>query len=110
MTVAIERGDIRVVEAKFVAGAVDAQSLPPPTLVEVAFSGRSNVGKSSVLNALMQRRGLARTSNTPGCPRQLNVFEVRCAAGLAASFVDLPGYGWARRSKVERKQWQEMIE
>jgi GTP-binding protein len=100
----------RVVDAKFVAGATDLQQLPPPTLLEVAFAGRSNVGKSSLLNTLMQRKGLARTSNTPGCTRQLNVFDVRCADGLAVRFVDLPGYGWARRSKVERTQWQEMIE
>jgi GTP-binding protein len=100
----------RVVDAQFVAGATDAQSLPPPTLLEVAFAGRSNVGKSSLLNALMQRKGLARTSNTPGCTRQLNIFEVRCADGLAVRFVDLPGYGWARRSKSERTQWQAMIE
>jgi GTP-binding protein len=100
----------RVVDAKFVAAAVDAESLPPPTFVEVAFAGRSNVGKSSLLNAMMQRRGLARTSNTPGCTRQLNVFEVRCADGLALRFVDLPGYGWARRSKTERGEWQELVE
>src|SRR5579862_9263712 len=102
--------EIRVVDAKFVAGAVDLASMPPPTLVEVAFAGRSNVGKSSLLNTMMQRKGLARTSNTPGCTRQLNVFEVRCADGLALRFVDLPGYGWARRSKTERGEWQGMIE
>jgi GTP-binding protein len=102
--------ETRVVHAEFVAGAVDAASLPPPTLVEVAFAGRSNVGKSSLLNALMQRRSLARTSGTPGCTRQLNVFEVRCHDGLSLHFVDLPGYGWARRSKSERSQWQAMIE
>jgi GTP-binding protein len=102
--------ETRVVHAEFVAGATDAASLPPPTLVEVAFAGRSNVGKSSLLNATMQRRGLARTSGTPGCTRQLNVFEVRCADGLSLRFVDLPGYGWARRSKTERSEWQGMIE
>jgi GTP-binding protein len=102
--------ETRVVHADFVAGATDSTSLPPPTLVEVAFAGRSNVGKSSLLNALMQRRGLARTSGTPGCTRQLNVFEVRCKDGLSLHFVDLPGYGWARRSKTERTQWQAMIE
>jgi GTP-binding protein len=59
---------------------------------------------------MMQRRGLARTSGTPGCTRQLNVFEVRCSDGLTVHLVDLPGYGWARRSKTERTQWQEMIE
>jgi len=102
--------ETRVVDAKFVAGAVDLASLPPPTSVEIAFAGRSNVGKSSLLNAMMQRRSLARTSNTPGCTRQLNVYEVRSADGLTLGFVDLPGYGWARRSKNERSQWQSMIE
>jgi GTP-binding protein len=107
---ATREAETRVVDAAFVAGAVDSASLPPPTLVEVAFAGRSNVGKSSLLNAMMQRKGLARTSNTPGCTRQLNIFEMRCADGLTLRFVDLPGYGWAQRSKGERKQWQSMIE
>jgi GTP-binding protein len=102
--------EMRVVEATFVAGAVDAKSFPTPTHFEVAFAGRSNVGKSSLLNSMMDRRSLARTSRTPGCTRQLNIFEVRCADGLALRFVDLPGYGWARRSKDERQQWQKMIE
>jgi GTP-binding protein len=110
MTRESESRETTVVDAQFVAGAVDAQSLPPPTLVEVAFAGRSNVGKSSLLNAMMQRLALARTSRTPGCTRQINIFEVRCADGLAVRFVDLPGYGWARRSKTERKDWQAMIE
>ncbi len=102
--------ETRVVDAKFLAGAVDAASLPPPTSLEIAFAGRSNVGKSSLLNGLMQRHSLARTSNTPGCTRQLNIFEVRFADGLTLHFVDLPGYGWARRSKTERSEWQGMIE
>jgi putative peptidoglycan lipid II flippase len=102
--------ETRVVDARFVAGAVTNETLPAPALAEVAFAGRSNVGKSSLLNALMQRRNLARTSNTPGCTRQLNLFEVRCADGLAVAFADLPGYGWAKRSKSERAEWQTMIE
>lgn len=102
--------ETRVVYAEFAAGAVEASQLPPPTVLEVAFAGRSNVGKSSMLNAMMQRRGLVRTSNTPGCTRQLNVFDLRCADGLTLRFVDLPGYGWAKRSKAERTQWQSMIE
>jgi GTP-binding protein len=102
--------ETRIANAEFVAGAVDDASLPPPTLLEVAFAGRSNVGKSSLLNSMMQRHGLARTSNTPGCTRQINIFEVRCVDGLTLRFVDLPGYGWAKRSKSERSQWQTMIE
>jgi GTP-binding protein len=102
--------ETRVVDAKFVAGAVDSDSLPAPTTVEIAFAGRSNVGKSSLLNATMQRSGLARTSKTPGCTRQINIYDVRTQDGLTLQFVDLPGYGWAQRSKAEKKHWQEMIE
>jgi GTP-binding protein len=102
--------ETRVISAEFVAGAVDSAGLPAPSILEVAFAGRSNVGKSSLLNTMMQRHGLARTSRTPGCTRQLNVFEVKCADGLQLHFVDLPGYGWAKRSKDERNEWQGMIE
>jgi GTP-binding protein len=110
VTTSKKETETRVVEAAFVAGAVDSEQLPPPTRIEVAFAGRSNVGKSSLLNAMMQRKGLARTSSTPGCTRQLNVFDIRCADGLQLGFVDLPGYGWAKRSKAEKSQWQGMIE
>ncbi len=102
--------ETRVVDAQFIAGAVDDASLPPPTTVEIAFAGRSNVGKSSLLNVTMQRNGLARTSKTPGCTRQINVYEVRCQDGLVVRFIDLPGYGWAQRSKAEKVKWQQMIE
>ena len=104
------RDENRVVAADFVAGAVNAGGLPPPAHIEVAFAGRSNVGKSSLLNAMMQRHSLVRTSRTPGCTRQLNVFAVKCADGLQLHFVDLPGYGWAKRSKDERGEWRGMIE
>ena len=84
--------------------------MPTSDLPEVAFAGRSNVGKSSLLNALVQRRGLARTSSTPGCTRQINVFDLRFADASELRVVDLPGFGYARRSKQERVQWGTLIE
>jgi len=99
-----------VLHAEFIASAVDAASLPAPTLAEIAFAGRSNVGKSSMLNALMQRRGLVRTSSTPGCTRGINLFEARTRNGLRLHLVDLPGYGFAKRSKQERVSWGALIE
>ena len=80
------------------------------SFTEIAFCGRSNVGKSSLINSLVERRGLVRTSSTPGCTRQVNLFEVHAKDGLALVLADLPGYGFARRSKDERKQWAELIE
>lgn len=89
----------------FVWGATSAQNLPPEKLNEVAFVGRSNVGKSSLVNALTGRKTLARVSQTPGATRQINFFNL----GGKLMLVDLPGYGFAKRSKVEAAQWQEMI-
>ncbi len=100
----------RVVHAEFVAGSVTAKQLPPPVMAEFAFAGRSNVGKSSLLNALTQRLGLVRTSRTPGCTRQINVFVARLNDGFEAHLVDLPGYGFAARSKAEKGEWGPMIE
>ena len=99
-----------VQHAEFVAAARRPEELPPPTKLEIAFVGRSNVGKSSLLNKLLNRRGLARTSSTPGCTRQINFFDVRSVAGLEIQLVDLPGYGYASRSKKERGEWAELIE
>lgn len=99
-----------VQSAEFVAAARRPQELPPPTKLEIAFVGRSNVGKSSLLNRLLNRKGLARTSSTPGCTRQINFFDVKSVAGLELMLVDLPGYGFASRSKSERKEWAELIE
>jgi GTP-binding protein len=79
---------------------------PEPGLPEVAFSGRSNVGKSSLLNRLVRRRGFARVSNTPGRTREINFFVVNHAFVL----VDLPGYGFARVSKARRAEWRPLIE
>ncbi len=105
-----EKNQVRVVEATFVAGAVNEAGLPALALAEIAFAGRSNVGKSSLLNALTQRKALARTSRTPGATRQLNVFHIRTMDGIEANFVDLPGYGYAKLSKSEKRGWGDMIE
>jgi GTP-binding protein len=79
---------------------------PPAGLPEVAFAGRSNVGKSSLLNRLVRRRSFARVSNTPGRTREINFFRVNNAFVL----VDLPGYGYARVSKAAREEWRPLIE
>jgi len=99
-----------IIEATFVGGYALGGSPPPPTYVEVALAGRSNVGKSSLANCLVQRRGLVRTSKTPGCTRQVNLFEVTSRDGAKCVLADLPGYGFARRSKDERKAWAGLIE
>jgi len=79
--------------------------LPPSTLPEIAFAGRSNVGKSSLLNALFNRKKLAKVSQTPGKTSTINFFLTK-----EARFVDLPGYGYAKVSKSERLRWAELIE
>ena len=90
--------------------AVTAAGMPPPMFAELAFAGRSNVGKSSLINNLAQRKKLARTSSTPGCTRGLNLFRLTMRGGAKLDFVDLPGYGFAKRSKSERLSWGPMIE
>jgi GTP-binding protein len=88
-------------ECRFVAGAAEARALPPESLPEVAFIGRSNVGKSSLVNALTGRRTLARISDTPGRTRQINFFDL----GGRLMLVDLPGYGYAAASKTAIAAW-----
>lgn len=102
--------DHEIVDASFLASAQLASSLPPPIGVEIAFAGRSNVGKSSLLNRLMARRNLVRTSSTPGCTRAINFFEARARDGMRLTLVDLPGYGYAARSRQEKLQWAQLIE
>jgi GTP-binding protein len=92
-------------ECRFVAGAADESALPPEGLPEIAFVGRSNVGKSSLVNALTGRRMLARTSNTPGRTRQLNFFALDDRLIL----VDLPGYGYAAASKSAIEDWTRLM-
>jgi GTP-binding protein len=90
---------------EFVAGAANIDAIPPPNLPEMAFVGRSNVGKSSLINGLTGRGSLARTSNTPGATKQINFFRL----GNACNLVDLPGYGYARISKEAAEQWRGLI-
>ncbi|HMJ54010.1 MAG TPA: ribosome biogenesis GTP-binding protein YihA/YsxC [Polyangiaceae bacterium] len=99
-----------IVEASFVAGVAADDQLPAPALAEIAFAGRSNVGKSSLLNTLVGRKNLVRTGSTPGTTRQLNLFHVRAADGLETVLVDLPGYGFAKRAKQEKSRWGALIE
>jgi GTP-binding protein len=90
---------------EFVLGAARLEQIPVGTLPEVAFAGRSNVGKSSLVNALTGRKTLARVSNTPGRTREINFFRL----GDTLMLADLPGYGFARASKTESERWAGLI-
>ncbi len=92
-------------EGRFVAGADVPDRIPSPTLTEIAFAGRSNVGKSSLINALVDHKGLARSSNTPGRTQQINFFDI----GGKFYLVDLPGYGYASAQKSKVEAWNDMV-
>jgi GTP-binding protein len=92
-------------QCDFIAGAVAMDHLPATELTEIAFAGRSNVGKSSLINALTGRGALARTSRTPGRTQQINFFSL----GGRLMLVDLPGYGYARASKTKIKGWTQLV-
>ncbi len=93
------------IEAKFITSAADYRKCPPPTKAEFAFIGRSNVGKSSLINMLVGNKNLAKTSQVPGKTQLINHFEVNKKWYL----VDLPGYGFAKAPKSERDKWGTMI-
>jgi len=92
--------------ASFIKSATKPDQYPHHTLPEIAFIGRSNVGKSSLINTLVKKKNLARTSNTPGRTQLINFFNVE----NMICFVDLPGYGFAKVPQAVKKQWKPMIE
>lgn len=97
---------MKVYDAEFIISAVGPKQYPTDGLPEIALAGRSNVGKSSLINALINRKNLARTSSKPGKTQTLNFYKIE----NRFFFVDLPGYGFARVSKAEREKWGKMIE
>ena len=92
-------------ECTFLLGAAGLDQIPESTLPEIAFAGRSNVGKSSLVNALTGRKTLARTSHTPGRTQQLNFFDL----GARLMIADMPGYGYARAPKAEVEKWTRLV-
>lgn len=97
---------MKITDARFVKSVYHLPDLPGPLLPEIAFAGRSNVGKSSLINVLLNRRGFAKTSSTPGRTQSINFMEINSSF----YFVDLPGYGYANVPLAVRKQWQPLIE
>ncbi|HOX15232.1 MAG TPA: ribosome biogenesis GTP-binding protein YihA/YsxC [Smithellaceae bacterium] len=97
---------MKIISAEFVKSAVWPPQYPLATMPEIAFVGRSNVGKSSLMNTLVGRRKLAKTSNTPGRTQLINFFTVNGSI----SFVDLPGYGFAKVSQSIKKDWGDMMD
>jgi GTP-binding protein len=97
---------MKITSARFIRSAVSQRDFLRDARPQVAFAGKSNVGKSSLLNTLARLRRLARISSTPGCTRQINFFLVNDRF----YFVDLPGYGYAKVSKKERSTWKQMVE
>ncbi len=91
---------------RFIKSVPSLEFLPDPDRAEIAFAGRSNVGKSSLINALVNQHGLARTSNTPGRTQELNFFEL---PGIDLFMVDMPGYGFAQAPKVKVEQWTALV-
>jgi len=97
---------MKILSAKFIKSVAGISQLPLDKFPEIAFAGRSNVGKSSLINCLIQRKNLAKTSSSPGKTRLINYYSINDRL----YFVDLPGYGYAKVSKDERKKWKRLIE
>ena len=97
---------MKILSAKFIKSGTAPKHYPPPDLPEIAFAGRSNVGKSSLINILANRKGLAKTSNTPGRTQSLNFFTIndKCY------FTDLPGFGYAKVPEAIKRAWAPMVE
>jgi len=104
---------MRIVESKFIKSAVKPNQYPPSAFSDFAFVGKSNVGKSSLINTILNRKSIAKVSGTPGKTRLINFFEIRFKNKNEedgyVNFVDLLGYGYARVSKTERESWGKMI-
>ena len=92
--------------AAFLKSSKDFSQFPPPNKIEIAVIGRSNVGKSSLINMITQRRNLAKTSSTPGKTQLINHFDIDDTWYL----VDLPGYGWAKASKADKAAWKSLVD
>ncbi len=104
---------IRIVESKFIKSAINPCDYPASAYSDIAFAGKSNVGKSSLINTILNRKTIAKTSSTPGKTRLINFFEIRFKITEKSgyvNFVDLPGYGYAKVSKTERNLWKKMIQ
>lgn len=97
---------MKITSANFIKCAFKREDYPPDTLPEVAFAGKSNVGKSSLINTLVNRKNLARTSSTPGRTQSINFFRIN----EKISFVDLPGYGFTKVPTEIKQQWKPMVE
>ena len=97
---------MKIRSAEFILSASSPWQFPAPTLPEIAFAGRSNVGKSTLINSLLNRKKLVKTSSTPGKTQLINFFKINDAF----HFVDLPGYGFAKVPENVRQQWQRLIE
>jgi len=105
----------RIVESEFIKSAVLPKDYPSSMNYDIAFVGKSNVGKSSMINTILNRKAIAKISSTPGKTRLINFFDIRFKVDVTAesgqvNFVDLPGYGYAKVSKKERDSWRKMVE